>query len=76
MLAFLAQEIFFQLKISDIYPMFVSHKDRGYSLEPHRLGGSIEYPHYLFIQNKKRNVLPCKPQVLLFQMGFSGYSIN
>ena len=50
--------------------------DRGYSLEPPHRGGSIEYPHSMFLsRNKKNNVYPSKPQFYCIKMGFKGVNI-
>ena len=46
-----------------------------YSLEPSRRGVSNEYHIYIFKQNKKNNVYPCKPQFYYIKMGFNGVKI-
>ena len=50
--------------------------DCGYSLEPHRWGGSNKYPQSMFWgRNKKNNVHPCKPQFYYIKVGFKGVNI-
>ena len=39
---------YFQIKISDIFPISAHNIDCGYSLEPPRRGGSNEYHHLCF----------------------------
>ena len=52
----------FQIKKSDIFHISVQNIDCGYSLEPPRQGGSIEYPQYMFLnRNKINNVYPVNP---------------
>ena len=47
--------------------------DCGYSLEPHRRGGSNKYPQSVFSsRNKKDKVYPCKPQFYCTKVGFKG----
>ena len=38
-------------KNSDIFHISTHNIDCGYSLEPPRLGGSNEYPHYVLSKN-------------------------
>ena len=38
----------FQLKTFDIFLMFAQNIDCGYTLEPHRRGGSNKYPKSMF----------------------------
>ena len=38
----------FQIKTSEIFHISAQNIDCGYSLEPPRLGGSNEYPQYMF----------------------------
>ena len=48
---------------SDIFHISVQNMDCGYSLEPHRQGGSSEYPQSVFLSKwDKNNVYPCKLQ--------------
>ena len=50
--------------------------DCGYSLEPHRRGGSNEYSQSMILsRNKKNNVYPCKPQFYYIKVGFKGVKI-
>ena len=50
--------------------------DCRYSLEPPRRGGSNEFlQSMLFMQNKKNNVYPCKPQLYYIKVGFEGVKI-
>ena len=37
-----------QIKSSDIFQISAQNIDCGYSLEPHRRGGSHEYPQFVF----------------------------
>ena len=49
----------FQIKNSYIFHNSAQNIDCGYSLEPHRRGGSNEYPQSMFLsRNKKNNVYP------------------
>ena len=49
----------FSDKISDIFHISSQNIDYGDSLEPHRRGGSNEYPQSMFLsRNKKNNVYP------------------
>ena len=65
----------FQIKIL-IFFIFLLKTDCGYSLEPHRRGGSNEYPQFMFLsRNKKNNVYPCKPQFYYIKAGFQGVKI-
>ena len=60
----------------DIFHISAQNIDCGYSLEPHRRGGSNEYPQSMFLgRNKKNNVYPCKPQFYYIKMGFKGVKI-
>ena len=66
----------FSDKNADIFHISAQNKDCGYSLEPHRRGGSNEYPQSMFLsRNKKDNVYPCKPQFYYIKVGFKGVSI-
>ena len=38
----------FQIENSDIFHISIHNIDCGYSLEPHRRGGSNEYPQFMF----------------------------
>ena len=45
----------FQLKTFDIFLIFAQNIDCGYTLEPHRRGGSNEYAQSMFwSKNKKK----------------------
>ena len=58
------------MKNSDIFHISAQNIDCGYSLEPPRRGGSNEYPQSMYLsRNKKNNVYPCKPPVLLYKSG-------
>ena len=61
----------------DIFSYFCSkYIVCGYSLEPLRRGGSIEYPQSIFLsRNKKNNVYPCKPQSYYITVRFKGVKI-
>ena len=66
----------FSDKNSDIFLISVQNIDGGYSLEPPRRGGSIEYPRSMILsRNKKNNVYPCKPQFYYMKVGFKGIKI-
>ena len=53
--------------------MSAENIDCGYSIEPPRRGGSIEYPQSMFWSRKKKNnVYPCKPQFYYINVGFKG----
>ena len=52
---------------SDIFHISAQNIDCRYSLKPPRRGGFNEYTQSMFLsQNKKNNVIPCKP-VLLYK---------
>ena len=61
----------FQIKILIFFIFLLkTYIDCGYSLEPPRRGGSNVYPQSMFLsRNKKNNVYPCKPPVLLYKSG-------
>ena len=66
----------FQIKNSDNFHISAQNIDCGYSLEPPRRGGSNQYPQSMFFwQNKKNNVLPCKPQFYYIKEGFKGVKL-
>ena len=76
----------FQIKNSDIFPISAQNIDCGYSLEPPRRGGSIEYhnlwggsneyPQSMFSsKNKENNVYLCKPKFYYIKVGFKGVKI-
>ena len=66
----------FRIKKSDIFLISAQNIDCGYSLEPPRRGGSIEYPQSMFLsRNNKNNVYPCKPQFYYIKVGFKGVKI-
>ena len=66
----------FQIKNSDIFHISAQNIDCGYSLEPHRRGGSNEYPQSMLLsRNKKNNVYPCKPRFYYTKVGFKGVRI-
>ena len=61
------------MKNSDIFHISAQNIYCGYSLEPHRRGGSNEYPQSMFSsRNKKNNVYPCKPKFYYIKVGFKG----
>ena len=63
-------------KKSDIFHISAQNIDCRYSLEPHRRGGSNEYPQSMFLScNKENNVYPCKPQFYYIKVGFKGVKI-
>ena len=52
----------FQLKIFDIFLILAQNIDCGYTSEPPRRGGSIEYPQSMFwSKNKKNRHTPANP---------------
>ena len=62
------------MKNSDIFHISAQNMDRVYSLEPHRRGGSNEYPLSMFLsRNNKNNVYPCTPQFYNIKVGFKGW---
>ena len=66
----------FSDKNSDIFSYFCSKHRLCDSLEPHRRGGSNEYPISMFLsRNKKNKVYPCKPQFYYIKAGFKGVKI-
>ena len=64
----------FKKKKSDIFHISAQNKDRKYPLESPGRGGSNGYPGsmFVFLQNKKNNVYPCKPQFYYIKVGFQG----
>ena len=73
---FISKNWNFQMKNSDIFPISAQNIDCGYSLEPHRRGGSNEYPKSMFLsRNKKNNIYPCKLQFYCIKVGFEGVKI-
>ena len=48
-------------KKSDIFHISAQSIDSGYSLEPHRRGGSNKYTQSIFSRNNKKYVFLCKP---------------
>ena len=59
-------------KKTDIFHISAQNIDCGHSLEPHRRGGSNEYPQSMFLsRNKKNNVYPCKLQFYCIKVGFN-----
>ena len=44
----------FQMKNSDIFHICAQNIDFVYSLEPHRRGGSNEYPQSMFLSKNKK----------------------
>ena len=65
-----------QIKHSDIFHIAAQNIDCGYLFEPHRRGGSNEYPQSMFLsRNKKNNVYPCKPQFYYIKVEFKGVKI-
>ena len=70
------KETFQIKKKSYIFHISDQNIDCEYSLEPHRRGGSNEYPQSMFFeQNKKNNVYPCKPQFYYIKVGFKEVKI-
>ena len=68
----------FRLKKSHIFHISaqIIDSEYSYSVEPHRRGGSNEYPQSMFLsRNKKNNVYPCKPQFYYIKVGFKGVNI-
>ena len=56
--------------------MSAQNIDCGYSLEPPRRGGSIEYPQSMFLsRNKKNSVYPCKPKFYYIKVGLRGLKL-
>ena len=65
----------FREKKTDIFRISAQNIDCGYSLEPHRRGGSNEYHNLFLSRNKTNNVYPCKPQFYYIKVGFKGVKI-
>ena len=56
----------FSDKNSDIFHNSAQNMDCGYSLEPHRRGGSNEYPQSMFLsRNKKKMYTPVNPSFII-----------
>ena len=63
-----------QIKNSDKFHISAQNIDCGYSLEPHRRGGSNDYSQSMILgRNKKINVYPYKPQFYCIKEGFKGF---
>ena len=63
----------FQIKNYNILHIFAQNIDCRYALEPPRQDGSNAYPQSMFLsRNKRNNVNPCKPQILLYKSGVKG----
>ena len=63
----------FTVKHSDILHISAQNIDCTYSLEPHRRGGSNEFPQSMFLgRNKKKYVSPCKPHFYYIKWGLRG----
>ena len=66
----------FQIKNSNIFHISAQNIYCGYTSEPPRRGGSNENPQSMFfLQNKKNNVYPYKPQFYYIKLGFKGVKI-
>ena len=64
------------MKNSDIFHVSAQNIDCGYPLEPHRRGGSNEYPQSMFLsKNNKNNVYPLKPQFYYTKVWFKGVKL-
>ena len=60
----------FHWKNSDIFNIFAQNIDCGCMLEPHRCGGSNEYPQSMFwIKNKDNSYTPANPRFFLYKSG-------
>ena len=63
----------FSDKNSDIFHISSQNIDCGYSLEQPHIGGSNEYPQFMFLsRNKKNNVYDCKLKFDYIKVGFKG----
>ena len=63
-------------KNSDIFHISAQNIDWRHSLEPPCRCGSNKYPQSMFwVENKKSNVYPCKPQFYYINVGFMGVKI-
>ena len=69
------KETFQIKKKSYIFHISDQNIDCEYSLEPHRRGGLTSTTIYVFEQNKKNNVYPCKPQFYYIKVGFKEVKI-
>ena len=60
-----------QIKKSDNLHITGQNIHCGFSFEPHRRGGSNEYPQSMFLnRNTKSNVYPCKPKFYHIKVQF------
>ena len=62
----------FQQKNFDIFLIFAQNLDCGYTLEPHRRGGSNEYPQSMFWSKNKKTGIPLHTPVLPYKSGVRG----
>ena len=69
-------EIFRQKNFA-IFLIFALNIDCEYALDPHRRGGSNEYPQYMFwSKNKKNRYTPAYPSFCCIKVGFEGVHIS
>ena len=62
----------FQLKIFNIFLIFVQNIDCGYTLEPPRRGGCYENPQSMFSSKNKKIGIPLQTPVLSYKSGVQG----
>ena len=65
----------FRMKNFDTFEFFAQNIDCGYTLEPHRRGGSNEYPRSMFwINNKKNRYTPIQHSYTVYniKVGYNG----
>ena len=66
-------EIIFSAEIFYIFLIFAQNIDCGYTLEPHRRGGSNEYPQSMFWSKIKKNrYTPAYPNFAFLKSGIHG----
>ena len=59
-----------------IFNIFAQYLHCGYKLEPHRRGGSNEYPQCRFWIKTKKIRYTCKPHFFYIKVGFKGVYIT
>ena len=65
----------FSVERKSMFLNFAQNIDCGYTLEPPRRGGSIEYPQSMFLNKNKKKVYPYKPQFCYIKVGLMGVFI-
>ena len=66
----------FHWKIFEFFVIFAQNINCVYTFEPHRRGGSNEYPQSMFwSKNNEKYVYTCKPHFYNIKWGMMGYTL-